>query len=117
MSKARRARIWEKEGGVCYLCGEKVKASEKWDCEHVLAWNLSFDDSDENLKVAHTEGCHKAKSADDVRIIAKAKRQGGEKGQWARRKANGPKLKSGNQWPAKGTQKFPKRPNPWRRKE
>lgn len=95
VSKARRARLWDRDGGRCYLCGEKVKAGEPWDAEHVLAWGLSFDDSDENLKVAHKDGCHAEKTKQDVKSIAKAKRQSGiEGGQWARRKKSGPQLKS-----------------------
>lgn len=117
MSKARRARIWEKEKGICYLCGKKVLATEKWDAEHELAWNLSFDDSDENLRVAHKEGCHAEKTAKDVKIIAKAKRQGGEKGQWARRQANGSRIPSRPFQKPKEKQPWPKRPNAWRRPE
>lgn len=85
MSKARRARIWERDGGVCYLCGYEVQLGEDWDAEHVIAWALSFDDSDENVKVAHTNGCHAIKTKGDIGRIAKAKAQGGETGQWARR--------------------------------
>lgn len=115
MPKARRARIWEKEKGICYLCGKKVLTGEKWDAEHVKAWELYRDDSDENVRVAHKKGCHAEKTARDVKIIAKAKRQGGETGQWARRVANGSKLPS-RPFP-KTTEKkpWPKRPNAWRK--
>lgn len=90
MSKARRLRIWERDKGVCYLCSLKVHVSEKWDVEHRIAWALSFDDSDENLAVAHKDGCHAEKTKDDVRRIAKAKRQSGiEGGQAARRAKRG----------------------------
>lgn len=86
MSKARRARIWERDGGVCYLCGLKVAAGVDWEAEHVIPWALSFDDSDQNLKVAHKDGdCHAAKTKVDVKRIAKAKAQAGETGQRARR--------------------------------
>lgn len=92
MSKARRLRIWERDGGVCWLCTHKVMAGEEWDADHVLPWALSFDDTDENLKVAH-KSCHrgeKSKTSDDVKRIAKAKRQGGvEGGQKARRDKRG----------------------------
>lgn len=86
MPKARRLRIWERDGGICYLCGEKVTLGAPWDVEHVIPWALAFDDSDENLKVAHKAGCHAAKTKKDVARIAKALRQRGEKGQQARRK-------------------------------
>lgn len=102
MSKLRRLRIWERDKGVCYMCAEKVQAGERWDIEHKRPWAESFDDSDENLGVVHADRpeCHPAKTKADVARIAKAKAQGGETGQWARRQKNGPKLKSGpSNWP------------------
>jgi hypothetical protein len=99
MTKARRLRIWEKEKGICYLCGHKVQAGEAWDAEHVKCWELYHDDSDENLRVAHKEGCHQKKTNADVKIIRKADRQAGNKGQYARRMKNGPQIKSRNDWP------------------
>lgn len=109
MSKARRARIWERDGGLCYLCGVNVALGEAWDVEHRIAWGLSFDDSDGNLAVAHKAGCHAAKTKADVRRIAKAKRQGGETGQAARRAKNGPQLK-GRPFEKSPKRKWPKRP-------
>lgn len=101
MSKARRLRIWERDKGVCYMCELKVLAGEPWDVEHKVAWALTQDDSDANLAVAHaSDACHKAKTKVDVKTIAKAKAQGGETGQWARRQKNGPKMRSGKpSWP------------------
>lgn len=106
MSKARRVRIFVKEDGRCYLCGDKVKIGQLFEVEHVIPWALSFDDTDDNLRIAHTV-CHKTmKTVDDVARIAKAKRQGGEKGQAYRREKRGhgliqsrpfPKIES--QWP------------------
>lgn len=110
MSAARRVRIFETHSGVCYLCSEKIKLTELWDIEHVKAWALSYDDTDENLRPAHKNGCHEAKTKDDVKRIAKAKRQGLETGQQARRKEHGPRLKSANRWPPKGSQKLQSKP-------
>lgn len=94
MSKARRVRIFLKEDGRCHLCGEKVQIGQLFEVEHVIPWALSFDDSDDNLKVAHTV-CHKTmKTGDDVKRIAKAKRQAGETGQQARRAIKGGSMKS-----------------------
>ena len=94
MSKLRRQRIWDRDNGVCYLCGLKVQGGQAWDVEHRIPWGLSFDDSDGNLAVAHKAGCHAEKTKADVKQIAKAKAQAGETGQWARRKKNGPQIKS-----------------------
>lgn len=100
MSKARRLRIFEKEEGRCYLCQRKVLAGELWEAEHVKCWELYQDDTDENLKVAHKEGCHREKTNKDVKIIRKADRQAGNKGQWARRQNRGHGLiQSRNEWP------------------
>lgn len=111
MSKARRVRIFVKEDGRCYLCRDKIKIGQLFEVEHVIPWALSFDDSDDNLKVAHTV-CHRTmKTGDDVKRIAKSKRQAGEKGQWARRQSRAtPLIQSRNEWP-KG-QKLQSRPWP-----
>ena len=113
MTKARRLRIFVKEEGRCYLCKEKVQIGQLFEVEHVIPWALSFDDSDDNLKIAHTV-CHKTmKTGKDVAQIAKAKRQAGETGQRARRQKNGPTIQSRNAWP-KGqkiqSRGFPKKP-------
>lgn len=86
MTKARRAKIWMRDDGLCYLCGLKIGLGEAYDIEHVIPWALSFDDSDENLKLAHKGTCHSLKTKTDVKSIAKAKRMAGEHGQQARRK-------------------------------
>lgn len=93
MSKARKARIFEAHGGICYLSGRKIGPDDAWDVEHVIPWALSFDDSDANLRPALVEP-HAEKTKADVKRIAKAKAQAGETGQWARRQKNGPQIKS-----------------------
>lgn len=103
MTPKRRLEVWEARKGICYLCGQKVMGGVPWDVEHRIAWELSKDDSLPNLEVAHREGCHKAKTAHDAGTIAKAKRQGLETGQQARRRKNGPTMKS---------VPFPKGPKP-----
>lgn len=115
MKTKRRLMIWERDGGVCYLCGHKVMAGEPWDVEHRLAWEISRDDSDGNLAVAHRNGCHSEKTKADRKVIAKAQRQAGERGQQARRAAG--KTKS---IPSRPFQKqkttWAKRPFPKRKK-
>lgn len=74
MSPTRRLRIFEAADGICHLCGQRIDGTrERWEVEHVIALELSRDDSDENLKPAHVS-CHKAKTKDDAGLIAKAKR-------------------------------------------
>jgi CRISPR/Cas system Type II protein with McrA/HNH and RuvC-like nuclease domain len=108
MTKARRVRIFIKEEGRCYLCRDKIKIGELFEVEHVIPWALSQDDSDDNLKVAHTI-CHRQlKTGDDVKRIAKAKRQGRETGQQARRAVKGGSIPSRSFPKTKTT--WPKRP-------
>lgn len=109
MTQKRRMEVWIARNGTCYLCRQKVKATEAWDVEHRIAWELSKDDSMANLEVAHREGCHKAKTAKDKGTIAKAKRQGLETGQQARRRKNGSTMKSAP-FPKGGKPQWPKRP-------
>ena len=74
MSTTRRARIFEAAGGVCHICGERIDGTrERWEVEHKVALALTGDDSDGNLAPAHAS-CHAAKTKEDVRLIAKAKR-------------------------------------------
>lgn len=72
-SKKQRAEIFAENGGRCYLCGEKIPAGEEYDLDHVLALDLTGPDDPGNLKPAH-KGCHREKTAEDIRRIAKARR-------------------------------------------
>src|SRR5690606_730984 len=56
-----RARIFAAHNGICHLCGGKIQDNEAWELEHIIAWALTQDDSDENLAPAHDK-CHKAKT-------------------------------------------------------
>ena len=74
MSPTRRWRIFEAHGGRCHICGERIDGTrERWEVEHIVAYALTRDDSDENLAPAH-ERCHATKTPGDVTRIAKAKR-------------------------------------------
>jgi len=74
MTPLRRARIFDAAGGVCHLCGQVIDGTrEKWEAEHVIALEISRDDSDANLRPAHV-ACHRAKTSEDAGLIAKAKR-------------------------------------------
>jgi len=74
-SKKDRARIFASAGGVCHLCNGAITVGEAWEIEHVLAYALTRDNSDENLRPAHKR-CHEVKTRqEDVPAIAKAKRR------------------------------------------
>lgn len=104
MSKARRARIFEAHGRICYLTGAKIGPDDEWDVEHVIPWALSHDDSDENLRPALKDP-HKTKTKGDVTRIAKAKAQAGETGQRARRAKKPSKWPKGRKIQSAGFQK------------
>lgn len=71
-----RARIFAANNGCCHLCGDKIDGvREAWEIEHVIAWELTRDDSDDNLRPAHI-GCHKTKThKQDRPAINRAKRR------------------------------------------
>ena len=72
-----RARIFANNNGVCHICGQKIDGtSEAWEIEHVIAWELTRDDSDDNLRPAHKLVCHQTKThKQDRPAINKAKRR------------------------------------------
>jgi 5-methylcytosine-specific restriction protein A len=69
-----RARLFALKGGICSLCNGTIQTGEAWDIEHRIPFEISRDDSDDNLDLAHNK-CHKAKTKNDVKDIAKAKRR------------------------------------------
>lgn len=76
----------------CYMCGGKLRETgHEWD--HSIPLALGGKHEAANIYCLCPD-CHLCKTRADVAIIAKSKRQGGEKGQYARRKRNGSKLKS-----------------------
>jgi 5-methylcytosine-specific restriction protein A len=70
---AQRLAIFKAHHGVCHLCGMPIQVGEKWELEHVIALEISGDDSDANLRPAHLV-CHADKTKADVKAIAKVKR-------------------------------------------
>lgn len=72
-SQRERVRLFTLNGGKCHLCTMSIKVGETWEIEHEIPWELTRDDSDGNLKLAHVH-CHKIKTAQDVRDIRKADR-------------------------------------------
>ncbi len=72
-SQRERVRLFTLYGGQCYLCETPIKVGDAWEIEHVIAWALTRDDSDDNLRLAHVH-CHKIKTAENVRDIRKMDR-------------------------------------------
>jgi hypothetical protein len=88
---AMKSAAWKKNNGFCTWPG----CARKGDIlEHLLPWAFVFEHRLENLEPRCTDHA-KEKTRDDIKRIRKATRQAGEYGsQYARRKRNGPQLKS-----------------------
>lgn len=75
MTEARKARIWSRENGICWICKKPVAHTGpgvRYD--HYSPIWISHDDSDENLFPLHTE-CDATKTyGKDLGDIAKIKR-------------------------------------------
>ena len=54
LTKDRRNLILSKTGGRCHICGGKIKKSEKWQADHVLAQAYGGKHSIENYLAAHS---------------------------------------------------------------
>ncbi len=71
----RRLKIWERAAGVCVLCNRSIDGvRERWTVEHIRALELGGADELSNMAPAH-EVCALAKTREDHRRTAKAKRQ------------------------------------------
>lgn len=74
ISAKTRAIIFERDGGICWICKGKIEAGQPWDADHTLSRELGGSDDIENLAPAHRDPCHRMKSKEDVRLIAKGNR-------------------------------------------
>lgn len=91
LTKKEFAAMWLSQEGRCGCgCGERLVKGEV-DAEHSIPVALLGEAKPDSL---WRRDCHKMKTKGDVRRIAKAERQGGRKGQWARRIKNGPQIQS-----------------------
>lgn len=82
-----RARIFAAGDGICHLCDGKIGVGEAWEVEHVIPWALTHDDGDGNLRPAHVK-CHRVKTTDDVKDIAKVYRMAAKhRGEWPKSKS------------------------------
>lgn len=74
LTRKERAGVFERDNGVCYLCGLKVRPGEDWDVEHEIALGAGGKDDASNWRVAHRGKCHKDKTKQDAKVIAKTNR-------------------------------------------
>ena len=106
----------EQEGRCGCGCGVKLDPlGEGVIDEHWNPLGLTGTNETENRRLLRKPCARKKTDTEDTPRITKAKRQGGEKGQWARRQNRGHGLiQSRNEWPkgqklqSRGFQKKPK---------
>lgn len=68
-----KLRIWEREGGRCWLTGRKIYPGDAYDFDHKVALCNGGEHRESNLAPA-LRSAHRAKTADDVRLRAKVDR-------------------------------------------
>lgn len=93
-SPRQKADMFIRSGGKCEVCGKKIKVGEGWTGGHFpITWAFGGRTEIDNGRV---EGkcCSLETQKVDTSRSAKARRQGGETGQQARRRRNGPQMKS-----------------------
>lgn len=85
--KAVKARIWLREGGRCYLTGRRINPGDAYEFEHVIALANGGEHREGNIRLALSDA-HKAKSAADIDVTAKIRRQHAKyHGYWPKSKA------------------------------
>lgn len=75
ISEARKKRIWEREGGKCWMCGQVTAmtgSTVRYD--HRIPLELSGTDDDSNIFPLHREPCDRIKTKADAAKIAKMRR-------------------------------------------
>lgn len=68
-----RLRVFEAHGGICALTGIKIRPGDQWDLDHEIALANGGQHRESNLRPVLREA-HRKKTAEDVRIKAKAAR-------------------------------------------
>lgn len=105
---AIKAAVRERNNFTCEY--PKCNTYPATEVDHMIPEALGGSSTIDNAMLLCT-ACHRRKTALDVKLIAKADRQGGRSGQYARRKKRGkgsiPTRK--NPWPAKGARKLKSR--------
>lgn len=75
LSDAAKARIWQREAGICWLCTKPVpQRGPDVQYDHRNQRSVSNDDTEANIYPMHTDPCHRLKTAADARDRAKVNR-------------------------------------------
>ena len=74
LTRKQKSDIFVREHGICHICEEKIDGlKEKWDADHVNPRGITGKDTLDEYKPAHLD-CHKIKTKEDVKTIAKCNR-------------------------------------------
>jgi hypothetical protein len=66
-------RLWEWQGGICFLCEEKINLEvDKVEIDHIIPLADKGPDEEGNWALMHAEPCHSKKGTDNLHL-AKAK--------------------------------------------
>lgn len=68
-----KLRIWEREGGRCYLSGRKIMPGDAFQYEHVIALCNGGENRENNIRLA-LSAPHREKTAKDVAEKSKVAR-------------------------------------------
>lgn len=96
--KVVKLRIWEREGGRCYLSGQKIMPGDVYEFEHVIAIANGGEHREGNIRLA-LKAAHRVKTSADAKLTAKIRRQ---------------RLKFIGAWP-EAKRKIQSPPDPWKR--
>ena len=112
----QRAAFLEAHGRICHFCGEPI-VDEEWDDEHIIARELGGSDAPENRAPIHRHPCHRKKTAQDRKLIAKSNRIRRRHGLDPDKRKPRPKLKSRGFWKGGPKRKIASRPFPTRKED
>lgn len=68
-----RLRVFEREGGICHITGQKIATGEAWQLDHRIPLILGGEHRESNLFPALVEP-HKRKTATEMKIKSKIAR-------------------------------------------
>lgn len=76
MTDARKRSIWEARGGRCGVCGEPVEQFGRGVVyDHIIPLWIKGSDANKDIWPIHKDPCDNAKTPQDLKRIAKTKRQ------------------------------------------
>ncbi len=75
LSTRDRAALFERDNGICHMCGLRIEAGQEWEASHRIPLACGGADDMSNLSPAHKR-CHRERTSDvDQPWIAKVRHQ------------------------------------------